>query len=160
MPRTSPKMPQTAPAGALPKPQSARRAVGISLLVISLIAFSYGVTNFQRNSIPASYIKSTGTITQIHTTSNRSFTPTILFRAQNGRAYTFKGNVSQAYTSTYQAGESIPIAYNPTNPAKSPKVATVDAQHLRSYGIGVIWFGAVLFVASLLVIRPFPKRGL
>jgi hypothetical protein len=131
------------------------RAYGIILSAVGIFFIVVGFIQYNQAKIPASYLRTNGTITQevskVNSTRAGTMTdyyPVIKFQAKNGASYAFTGRIGYTDPDSYIAGNSIAIAYNPLHPGSSPKLATPDARRTQDMTI-YVYSGAGVLVSLI-----------
>jgi predicted lipid-binding transport protein (Tim44 family) len=153
-----------APAMQQPSPSSNNRqgglAGGVVSIVFGVIFIIAGVLFFHVGQIPASYARTAGQVTKetsgitntgnnggVHTVT--TYTPTIQFSV-SGNTYSFYGSPANN-SPAYSVGQSVNVAYNPSDPSSSPKNASAGS----GVGglIGGVIFGLLMCVLGIWLIK-------
>lgn len=137
---------QSAPMARSGKTISGKAGAGIGLLIgLTMLVAGYFVLHSGR--IPDNYKTATGVIVNGGTDlgKNESESITVKFDDQNGKSHTFNFYTS---STTYRTGDSVQIAYNPSNPDSDARNASDKSGGF--IGIVLIGVGGLLSVTMLL----------
>jgi hypothetical protein len=146
---------------------STARFIATVPIIIGLIAGGIAYFMYSTTNIPASYLRTTGTViaeVRSYTTQQANggdsartteYAPEIQYKV--GKiTYIFTDEVTSSSPS-FDDGQSVSIAYNPQNPGKSPKNASDKSMKTISIVVGTVGLIAILIgLFRLLSIRSIP----